>query len=69
MEKDADMKQGYFTTYVEAVKRDVEQGVFSKEEATLMILQKAQDLVCEVMNNVNEEQFMKDREFESLNLN
>jgi hypothetical protein len=63
------MKQGYFTTYVEAVKRDVEQGALSKEEAVQMVLQKAIDLLGEIKHNVNEEQFMKDRMVEAQNIN
>ncbi len=63
------MKQGYFTNYVEAVKRDVEQGSLSKEDAVQMILQKAIDLLGEIKHNVNEEQFMKDRTLEAQNFN
>jgi hypothetical protein len=56
---------GYLAGYVEAVKRDVEMGVFSKEEAIQLILSKVQEILNTLAGKpVDKKQFMMDRKAE-----
>ena len=63
------MKKGDFTKYVDEIKRQCEAGEITKEESVYYILAKVSKIFEEMGQRVNKEQFMKDREFESLSYN
>jgi len=60
------MKKGDFTNYVDEIKRRVEVGEITKEEAVYFVLAKVNS-IFEHMKP--EEQFMRDRMYESQNYN
>jgi hypothetical protein len=54
-------KQGEFTNYVEFVKTSCEQGMCTKEEASLAILKKAVEMLSNLNKELSQEQFMREK--------